>query len=395
MKIKNCALISLILLTGCNLNVSVSNNKTSQGITSSGAEKSSSQKPFDSTPFIYEPGTITLPEDRKVDGRDKIGRAYDATEIKTLYIHSDYVLYSRDIFNSEWKYYDVLEKDGAPTYIREDHKPSLEFDSVLVSDIDQLPNSYTLKNTNIDISLGCYKNYLNKRTKMKDSDARSTLVYHARANAIYYTESFPAFESFKDECISHVNSLFINKAKETCEANTKEKYADFFHQNGTHVIWSAAFGMGTEMLYEAYSNDYDLNELATKEVKDLFDKAALAGVNSKTVGEYEQNKSFKVKDYLNVEGGKYVFESGINGSLIGGPADFPPMTLSGLADKINASMTSKTENVKQSSFLTPKVSYPIWEFLPETMSEEKVLLENAYKDYLKDKTEYYLSLANE
>ena len=222
MKIKNCALISLILLTGCNLNVSVSNNKTSQGITSSGAEKSSSQKPFDSTPFIYEPGTITLPEDRKVDGRDKIGRAYDATEIKTLYIHSDYVLYSRDIFNSEWKYYDVLEKDGAPTYIREDHKPSLEFDSVLVSDIDQLPNSYTLKNTNIDISLGCYKNYLNKRTKMKDSDARSTLVYHARANAIYYTESFPAFESFKDECIYHVHSQFFNKAKETCEANTKE-----------------------------------------------------------------------------------------------------------------------------------------------------------------------------
>ena len=153
--------------------------------------------------------------------------------------------------------------------------------------------------------------------------------------------------------------------------------------------------MGTEMLYEAYSNDYDLNELATKEVKDLFDKAALAGVNSKTVGEYEQNKSFKVKDHLNVEGGKYVFESGINGSLIGGPADFPPMTLSGLADKINASMTSKTENVKQSSFLTPKVSYPIWEFLPETMSEEKVLLENAYKGYLKDRTEYYLNLANE
>ena len=400
MKIKSCLLITLILLAGCNQNVTTSMDETSNKTTSSiSSEKSSSdvktssEVQFDNTPYAYEVGTITLPEDNKVDGRDWIGKCFDITEAKHLFPNTDSIIF-QEMFDREWKYYEVLEKDGAPAYASEDHKPVLEFDSVLLSDIDQLPETYNVKNTNVEIPLASYKNFINKRTKLNSTEYEYTLVYHGRANAIYYTESFPSFDTFKDECIAHADSFVISSAKEACKSNTKEAYANFFSKRGTHVIWSCAYGMGVEYIYEANTHDYKIDELATKEVKTLFDSAVLSGIDSKTVGEYEQRKNFNLNDYLNVEEGKYVFEWIIQSSLYGGKAEIPGMSFSSIANSINKLMTSKTEDVKESTFLTPREAYPIWEFLPSSMAEEKTLLENAYKEYVKDKTEYYTNLAN-
>ena len=392
MKIKSCLLVSLVLLTGCTVNVESINsvNASSSDVPSI----SSSVKPFDTTPYAYEPETVVFPEDGKLDGRDWIGDTIDMTEVKNLFINSDSAVGRDFFFDREWKYNEVLTKHGVPTYASDDHKPVLEFDSLLVGDINQLPETYHLKNTNIDLPTGAYKNYINVRIGFKFKEYNSLLGYHCRANAIYYTESFPAFEGFKEECSSHIYIHTFNQMKEACETNTKEAYAELFRTRGTHVIWSCAFGMGAELLYEAKSNDYNLKELATSEVKDLFDSAVLSGVNSKTVGELEEKRDFDLNKYLNVEKGKYVFENGISSTLYGGSASIPSLSLSGFSESVTALSTTKVTDVKRSAFLTPREVYPIWEFLPTSMSEEKTLLENAYKEYAADKAAYYESQYN-
>ena len=187
---------------------------------------------------------------------------------------------------------------------------------------------------------------------------------------------------------------FSNVSAAACETNTKEAYAELFRTRGTQVIWSCAFGRGAELLYEAKSNDYNLKELATSEVKDLFDSAVLSGVNSKTVGELEEKRDFDLNKYLNVEKGKYVFENGISSTLYGGSASIPSLSLSGFSGSVTALSTTKVTDVKRSAFLTPREVYPIWEFLPSSMSEEKTLLENAYKEYAADRAAYYESQYN-
>ena len=385
MKFKSCLLVSLVLLAGCNMDVT-----TSKNVSSSDEKSTSSVKPFDDTPYSYEPATITLPEDGEVDGRDWIGRCINMTADKELFIDTDCIL-RNDFFDRDWKYNDVLTKSGTPAYASEDHKPVLEFDSVLLSDVNQLPATYHLKNTNFDVPTGFYKEYLFKRTHFNSSDYNSTLVYHTRANAIYYNESFPSFETYKEECSSHIYIHTMNAIKKACETNTKEAYADLFKTRGTHIIWSVSYGMGTELLYEVNSNDYDLSKLANSEFKEQLDAVVLADVNSKTVGELEEKNSFTINKYLNVEEGKYVFEGGISGSLYGGKAAFPPMSLDRFSKTVKNLMTTSVEDVKQSAFLNTNEVYPIWEFLPSSMAEEKVLLENAYKVYASDRAAYYES----
>lgn len=383
MKLKSCLLITLVLLAGCDVNVTTGNS-------TSNSDVSSSVKPFDNTPYSYEPATIALPEDGKVNGRDWIGRTFDITADKNLFIESSSLI-REDFFDSEWKYNNVITQDGAPTYASEDHKPILELDSVLLSNVDQLPATYHLKNTNYDVPTGCYKEYLYKRTDFNAKDYTSTLAYHVRANATYYNESFPNFETYKEVCSYNIYVHSLNAMKEACATNTKEAYAKYFSSRGTHVIWSVSYGMGAELLYEANSNDYDLNALDEVEVKEKLDAAVLAAVDSKTVGEFEEKSSFTLKKYLGAEEGKYLFEGGIGSSLYGGKAAIPSMSLGGFSETVKDLMTTSVADVKQSSLLAVREAYPVWEFLPETMSNEKALLENAYKEYVADRAAYYES----
>ena len=398
MKANNFLLLIPILLTGCSINVHVNKSVTNdidsgESVNNSGESiNASSEKEFDNTPYNYEPATVVLPEDGKLN-RDWIGRCYDSTNIRTLFMDSDYTIIDR-LFDSEWQYNEVLQKEGSLAYASIDHKPALEFDSVLISDVNQLPDTYRYKHTNIDIQLGSYKDYIYKRTKLKSDEYSSALVYHAKASAIYYTESFPDIALFKEECISHLNAFFLKDVEEACSKNTKKGYAEFFRENGTHVIWSCGLGMGTEFIYQAYSNDYDLKGLANSGVKDLYDRAVLSGVESKTVGEYEEKSGFSLNNYLNVQEGKYLFESIFSGTVYGGPACLPSITFSGIAKTINEFTTSRVADVRQSAFLTPMESYPIWEFLPSTMNEEKAKLKNAYDEYVIDRAEYYKSQYN-
>ena len=398
MKANKFLLLIPILLTGCSINVdankSVTNEIDSGSIVNNSDESvtASSEKEFDNTPYNYEPATVVLPEDGKLN-RDWIGRRYDSTNIRTLFMDSDYIIVD-GMFDREWQYNEVLQKKGSLAYASIDHKPALQFDSVLVSDVNQLPDTYRYKNTNIDIQLGSYKDYLNKHINIKSNTYSSTLVYHAKASAIYYTESFPNIGLFKKECISHLNVFFLKDVKEACSKNTKEGYAEFFRENGTHVIWSCGLGIGTEFMYEAYSNDYDLKGLTNSGVKDLYDRAVLSGIESKTVGEYEEKSGFNLKNYLNVQDEKYLFEHIFSGTVYGGPACFPPMTISGVAKTVNELTTLRVADVRQSAFLTPMESYPVWEFLPSTMNEEKAKLKNAYDEYVIDRAEYYKSQYN-
>lgn len=392
MKIRNGLLVSLILLTGCaNVTVSVTQKSVTQksenSVNSVVTTSSTSQKSFDSTPYVFEPETITLPEFKDIGAKDWIGTCFDCTNVRRLYPDSESVRVD-NIFNNEWRY-NVIKQDGAIKYASEDHKPVLEFDSHLIGDVnDDLPTKYRLKNTNADIQLGSYKNYIYRRTDLYTRPNKS-FAYHARANAIYYTESFPDISVFKKECAKNLRTLFIKDVKEACEANTKEAYAQFFRKNGTHVIYSCAYGMGTEILYEARSDDYNLKDLVTARLKNRLDNAALAGVNSKTVGEYEENKNFDLLDYSEDLKGKYVYDHFCEGALYGGKADFPPMTFNGLADTIKDLMTTKVEDVKQSSFLTPREVYPIWTFLPSSMREEENLLMQAFDQYVSDREQYF------
>ena len=393
---KTILLIIPLLLAGCGGSNGSSNNQRSNSQFSSSIEQAnnsngalaSSSKPFDSTPYAFEPGTITLPEDGEVDGRDWFGNGYDITAVNQLFISTSNIL-REDIFQTDWKY-NVLLNDGAPKYASEDHKPVFEFDSVLLSDVNQLPETYRLKNTNVDIPTGSYKNYIYHRSNL-DNSKYTTLVYHVRANAVYYTESFPSFDTFKEEASSHLTTFFVQRVSETCSTNTKESYAKFFRRYGTHVMWSCAYGMGAELKIEAYSSDYNLKEVNIGEVKNYIDRMALSGVDSKTVGEFEERRSFSLNNYLQVEKGKYIFDSLMEGSLYGGKAAIPSATISGFADTICSLLTDKTVDVKESAFLSPRESYPIWEILPSSMSSEKALLAKAYNEYLIDRADYNAS----
>ena len=214
MKIKNCLLLIIpILLGGCNTST------TGSSVTSS----SSSEKPFDSRPYSFESETVTLPEDGKVDGRDWIGRSYDITAMRTFYLEMDSVLISNHIFDTEWKYYEVLLKDGAPKYASEDHKPVLEYDSVLVTDLNQLSDTHHCNYSNVDIPLDCYKQYLKATTHLKSD--YTTMVYHAKANAIYYTESFPAFDTSLKALSTGIGDIARQLLKEMIENTNIFYYA--------------------------------------------------------------------------------------------------------------------------------------------------------------------------
>lgn len=403
MKIKNSLfLIIPIVLTGCG-NASANVSKTSSASTTvtqssgvlTGSNQNSSKKPFDSTPYSFEAETIDLPSAEELRGNDWIGRCFDITEIRNPFFHHDTILFGDSIIKTDWMYYEVLLKVGAPVYASEDHKPVLEFDSILVNDLDKLPETQRLKNTNIDIPTGSYKDYLDLYVGFHSQSEGSKMSYHVRANAIYYTQSFPAFATFKEELSSNLTTLFINQVNDVCKTNTKEGYAEFFSKVGTHMTWSCSHGMGAEMLIECSSTDYDFKEIDANEVKDLYDSAALSGLDSKTVGERDERRGFSIKNYLNLEPGKYVFEMGRSGSLYGGPADFPSSTISGFSNTICSLLTTKTEYVKESSFLSPKEIHGVWEILPSSMDEQKTLLENAYVEYVKDKAEYYDNLYND
>ena len=389
MKMKNGLLVLVILLTGC-ANVTVSaTQKSDSGVanTSENENSSNSQTSFDNTPYVFEAETISLPAFDDIGAKDWIGTSYDCTGVRRLYPSSESIRVD-NIFNNEWRY-NIIKGEGAITYASKDHKPVLEFDSRLIGDVNEdLTTKYRLLNTNADIQLGSYKDYIYRRTDLGTRPNKS-FAYHARANALYYTESFPSITTFKEECTQNLRTTFLKHVKDACEANTKEAYAKFFKDNGTHVIYSCAYGMGSEILYEASSDDYNLKELVTAELKNRLDEAVLAGVNSKTVGEYEEKKYFDLINYSEALKGKYIYDSICDSSLYGGKADIPPMTFNRLADVVKSLMTTKVEDVKQSSFLTPKEVYPIWTFLPSSMKEEETLLRQAFDQYVTDREQYF------
>lgn len=399
MKVKKSLLLIVpMLLTGCaNAVTSSETNNTNNEISSSSSEQKSSSNEFSSlnnssiqieTPYSFELNAFEIPSEMQGE-YSYLGNTMDITECTPFTVASD--AYCLNIFNR-----DFIKEVNEPcelAYCSIDHKPIITPRTYLFDELDELGNSFDDLGMNVSIPASHFKGKAKYYIESNKKYNRTALLYYAGATASYYKQTLGELDSRKKNFTSNIDLSFTLSVSKACSSGNLNDVLSIFNEFGTHVMWSCEYGVEYWCRYLAKSSRYDLTEYNTPEIKNAFDSALLAGIESKTIEEYKEKINFCLRDYIGTN--DYTsFDEDIDEHHAIGPTSIflssnteglPKEGMFGMAAARVTKLALNEEDMRDVTCLKATEIYPIWEFLPADMASEALVLELAYPKYLEFK----------
>ena len=386
---KSLLLIVPLLIVGCaNNNEETTSSVNSVTSTSSNEEVSSSDTQTNlanernsdssvttSTPYSFRAETFELPRITNNGIHTRAGQTFDITECNST--NSGDSESSRiGIFDLDWLRGGM---QSSLVYTSFSHKPLITMSSFFISDSIEVDTFGDL-DTNIEIPYYHYKAELEREYIFTKHNHKSAAVYEGIVTASYYRHTIGDYKTLKNQFVSHLNSGFIEAVDRVYASQKNEDYFKLFGEFGTHVMWTCDYGTDLSFRCCVNTSKKDISEYLNRDLQYAIDSAFMAGIKSRTVEELEAKKQFTVAGYLGMnetEVFEHINQVSMSGSI---PSTYPGLSFPTIVDTVPklASMASQTT----ATFLQQKESYPIWEFLPETMSEQKKALEAMYPEYI-------------
>ena len=386
---KSLLLIVPLLIVGCaNNNEETTSSVSSITSTSSNEEVSSSDTQTNlanernsdssvttSTPYSFRAETFELPRITNNGIHTRAGQTFDITECNST--NSGDSESSRiGIFDLDWLRGGM---QSSLVYTSFSHKPLITMSSFFISDSIEVDTFGDL-DTNIEIPYYHYKAELEREYIFTKHNHKSAAVYEGIVTASYYRHTIGDYKTLKNQFVSHLNSGFIEAVDRVYASQKNEDYFKLFGEFGTHVMWTCDYGTDLSFRCCVNTSKKDISEYLNRDLQYAIDSALMAGIKSRTVEELEAKKQFTVAGYLGMnetEVFEHINQVSMSGSI---PSTYPGLSFPTIVDTVPklASMASQTT----ATFLQQKESYPIWEFLPETMSEQKKALEAMYPEYI-------------
>ena len=386
---KSLLLIVPLLIVGCaNNNEETTSSVNSITSTSSNEEVSSSDTQTNlanernsdssvttSTPYSFRAEAFELPRITNNGMHTRAGQTFDITECNST--NSGDSESSRiGIFDLDWLRGGM---QSSLVYTSFSHKPLITMSSFFISDSIEVDTFGDL-DTNIEIPYYHYKAELEREYIFTKHNHKSAAVYEGIVTASYYRHTIGDYKTLKNQFVSHLNSGFIEAVDRVYASQKNEDYFKLFGEFGTHVMWTCDYGTDLSFRCCINTSKKDISEYLNRDLQYAIDSAFMAGIKSRTVEELEAKKQFTVAGYLGMnetEVFEHINQVSMSGSI---PSTYPGLSFPTIVDTVPklASMASQTT----ATFLQQKESYPIWEFLPETMSEQKKALEAMYPEYI-------------
>lgn len=386
---KSLLLIVPLLIVGCaNNNEETTSSVNSITSTSSNEEVSSSDTQTNlanernsdssvttSTPYSFRAETFELPRITNNGMHTRAGQTFDITECNST--NSGDSESSRiGIFDLDWLRGGM---QSSLVYTSFSHKPLITMSSFFISDSIEVDTFGDL-DTNIEIPYYHYKAELEREYIFTKHNHKSAAVYEGIVTASYYRHTIGDYKTLKNQFVSHLDSDFVEAVNRVYASQKNEDYFKLFREFGTHVMWTCDYGTDLSFRCCINTSKKDISEYLNRDLQYAIDSAFMAGIKSRTVEELEAKKQFTVAGYLGMnetEVFEHINQVSMSGSI---PSTYPGLSFPTIVDTVPklASMASQTT----ATFLQQKESYPIWEFLPETMSEQKKALEAMYPEYI-------------
>ena len=362
--------VSSITSTSSNEEVSFSDTQTNLA-----NERNSDSSVTTSTPYSFHAETFELPRITNDGMHTRAGQTFDITECNST--NSGDSESSRiGIFDLDWLRGGM---QSSLVYTSFSHKPLITMSSFFISDSIEVDTFGDL-DTNIEIPYYHYKAELEREYIFTKHNHKSAAVYEGIVTASYYRHTIGDYKTLKNQFVSHLNSGFIEAVDRVYASQKNEDYFKLFGEFGTHVMWTCDYGTDLSFRCCINTSKKDISEYLNRDLQYAIDSALMAGIKSRTVEELEAKKQFTVAGYLGMnetEVFEHINQVSMSGSI---PSTYPGLFFPTIVDTVPklASMASQTT----ATFLQQKESYPIWEFLPETMSEQKKALEAMYPEYI-------------
>lgn len=358
------------------IETSSDSNSSSDAETSLFNERNSDSSVTTNTPYSFHAQTFDLPVIKNDGMHNRVGQTFDITECDSTNSGDSYS--SRiGIFDYDWM--NSGEIQSSLSYTSFSHKPQITMSSFFISESVEF-DSFGDLDTNVEIPYYHYKAALEREYIFTKNDRKSAAVYEGFVTASYYRHTIGDYKTHKNKFVNHLRDDFVKAVNDAYDSQKSEDYFRLFREYGTHVMWTCDYGTDLEFCYRISSRTKDINQYLNRDLQDAIDSAFMAGIKSRTVEELQTKKQFTVANYLGMTE-LDVFENinhvGMSGSV---PNTYPALDLPIIIDVVPklASLASETK----ATFLQQKESYPVWEFLPDSMSEQKKALEAMYPEYV-------------
>ena len=369
-KEENTNSVNSVESTSSNEEVSSSDTQTN-----SVNERNSDSSVTTSTPYSFHAEAFELPRITNDGMYTRAGQTFDITECNSTN-SGDSESSRLGIFDLDWL---ISGMQSSLVYTSFSHKPLITMSSFFISDSIEVDTFGDL-DTNIEIPYYHYKAELEREYIFTKHGHRSAAVYEGFVTASYYRHTIGDYKTLKNQFVSHLRSGFVEAVSRVYASQKNEDYFKLFSEFGTHVMWTCDYGTDLSFRCCINTSTKDINEYLNRDLQDAIDSAFMAGIKSRTVEELEAKKQFTVAGYLGMnetEVSEHINRVTMSGYI---PNTRPGLSFPSIVDVVPklASMASQTT----ATFLQQKESYPIWEFLPETMSEQKKALEAMYPEYI-------------
>ena len=357
-----------------------SENKTttSSSLTSSSVETSlTSSKPATVTPYSYEADSFMLPTPYNGDHL----RTYDITANDPFKFGIQENRLS--LFEYDW----VKNKNSTIAYSGEDDKPVIRINSLMINDYTVIGDNMNIT-TNLDLPLDHYKASIGRRFELEKYLGNTILLYDCEITASCYRSSYGDYETEKKEYTQHLNGDFILDVNEAYQSNNEKDFLRIFSYYGTHVAWATEYGRSICLSYYLTSKKRNMNEVDGTALKNELDSTLMSGIESKTYEEYETKANFSLYKYLGVNEEDIDAEIK-NASTTGLPFASVPIGIDFSPYPNLVTKLGKGTSVESATRIRQVESYPIWEFLPESMLEQKECLKAVYPKYIEKQAQHY------
>ena len=369
-KEENTSSVNSVESTSSNEEVSSSDTQTN-----SVNERNSDSSVTTSTPYSFHAEAFELPRITNDGMYTRAGQTFDITECNSTN-SGDSESSRLGIFDLDWL---ISGMQSSLVYTSFSHKPLITMSSFFISDSIEVDTFGDL-DTNIEIPYYHYKAELEREYIFTKRGHGSAAVYEGFVTASYYRHTIGDYKTLKNQFVSHLRSGFVEAVNRVYASQKNEDYFKLFSEFGTHVMWTCDYGTDLEFRLCVSSRTKDINQYLNRDLQDAIDSAFMAGIKSRTVEELQTKKQFTVANYLGMtelDVSETINHAGMSGYI---PNTFPGLSFPQIVDIVPkmASLASEAEP----TFLQQKESYPVWEFLPDSMGEQKNALEAMYPEYI-------------